>query len=205
MGHQIYSIDISDKFHKPSWKGDILKWDYKQFPIGHFDMIWSSPPCCAFSSILNICKNKEEREQYERKYGLPFLKRTREILDYYNPKWWGIENPYSSRMKNYIDDLPQVRVCYCMYGFLYKKPTRIWTNIPFKPKYCLPSKGCANSKKHLRSIAMTRTNTTSENQERYIKKKDYHIECSNKGQRYSIPRQLCLDIINATGNKEEGE
>ena len=197
LGHKVYSIDISDKYHKPTWKGDILKWDYKQFPKGHFDMIWASPPCCAFSSILNICKNKEEREAYERKHGLPFLLQTRKILDWYEPKYWGIENPYSSRMKDYIDDLPQVRVCYCMYGYTYKKPTRIWTNIPFEPKYCLPSNGCANSKKHLNTIAMTRTNTSGENQEKYIKKKGYHIECKDKGQRYSIPHSLCMDIVGA--------
>jgi len=198
-GHEVYSVDISDKFYKPTHKGDILKWDYKQFTEGHFDYIHASPPCCAFSSILNICKTKEERIKYEKEHGLPFLIRTREIIDYLKPKYYSIENPESGRMKNYITDLPFVKVCYCMYGYLYKKPTRIWTNIEFTPKYCKPSKGCKHSRKHPRSIAMTRRKETGGPLDKYIINTEVHIS-KDKGVRYRIPEKLCIDLIEGCEN-----
>ena len=33
---------------------DILEWDYKQIQSGHFDMIWSSPPCIDYSIAKTI-------------------------------------------------------------------------------------------------------------------------------------------------------
>ncbi len=197
LGYDVYSVDISDKYSNPTWKGDILNWNYKQFPPDQFDIIWASPPCCTFSSMNAIRMNKKERIANEIKNGLPFLIRTRKIIDYYQPKYWAIENPYNSRMKHYINDLPWVRVCYCMYGYLYKKPTRIWTNIPFNPKYCIPSNGCANSKKHLKSIGTTRTSNKKKKYEKYIIDKNRIIKTNEKGRRYSIPEPLCLDILKA--------
>ena len=44
MGHEVVSVDISNKY-KPDICVDVLKWDYKVFPEGHFDVVWASPPC----------------------------------------------------------------------------------------------------------------------------------------------------------------
>jgi len=83
LNHEVYSVDISDKYYKPTFKGDILTWNYKQFPVGHFDMIWASPPCCAFSSMQYISKTKEQIKENEIKNGLPPLLKTLEILKYF--------------------------------------------------------------------------------------------------------------------------
>jgi hypothetical protein len=64
-----------------------------------------------------------------------------EILDYFKPKYWWIENPQTGKMKYYIEKIrPDIKwydVDYCKYGFPYKKRTRFWTNISsFNPKVC---------------------------------------------------------------------
>jgi hypothetical protein len=75
--------------------------------------------------------------------GLPLLRKTEEIIDYFKPSKWFIENPKTGRMKEYINK-PFYDVDYCMYcDYGYKKPTRIWTNmVGFEPKTC--NKKCVN-------------------------------------------------------------
>ena len=51
---------------------------------------------------------------------------TQEIISYFQPKHYWIENPQTGRMNDYMTDYKHTDVCYCMYGFDYKKPTRIW-------------------------------------------------------------------------------
>jgi hypothetical protein len=59
------------------------------------------------------------------------------VLDYFQPKWYWIENPWLSRMRDYITDLPHVCVDYCQYSdWGYRKRTRLWTNIPLTPLVC---------------------------------------------------------------------
>ena len=149
LGWECVSVDIDDKYHPVDYKVNILEWDYKLLDK-NFDIVWASPPCESFSSMLNIHKHIDIPKRMEEE-GLPLLYKAREIIDYFNPKYYFIENPDTGRMKNFIDDLPYIRVCYCRYGFDYKKPTRIWTNIEgYEPLWC-------NHKKHKDSIGTTRT------------------------------------------------
>ena len=46
---ECYSLDVCDKYHKPTVQTDIMAWDYTQFPPGHFDIIMASPPCKAYA------------------------------------------------------------------------------------------------------------------------------------------------------------
>jgi hypothetical protein len=63
--------------------------------------------------------------------GKPMVDRTREIIAYLQPRSFWIENPQTSRMKDYITDLPYYDVDYCMYSdWGYRKRTRFWTDIP---------------------------------------------------------------------------
>ena len=53
-----------------------------------------------------------------------------EIIEYFDPVEWYIENPYFSAMRDLpcMKGLTSYRFDYCRFGFLYQKPTIIWTN-----------------------------------------------------------------------------
>jgi site-specific DNA-cytosine methylase len=71
---------------------DILEWDYRQYPSGYFDFIWSSPPCIEYS----IAKTTGIRKIDEaNKIVLKIL----EIIEYFKPTVWFIENPQTGLLK----------------------------------------------------------------------------------------------------------
>jgi hypothetical protein len=161
-GYEIISLDrdldssydgyVSDHHIKK----DIMDWDYTVFDVGHFDIISASPVCLWWSSLRNCwigrkCKaihptdiiTKEHLEEQINIYGKPMVDKIFEIIEYFQPKYWWIENPATGRMKHYIkDQYPEYNtfydVDYCKYSnWGYKKKTRFWTNIKnFEPKIC---------------------------------------------------------------------
>ena len=74
--------------------------------------------------------------------------KTLEIIEYFKPHFWFIENPALSRMKDrpFMIDKPNYVVDYCMYSdWGYRKRTRIWTNKQdYKPKLCDGKGSCGN-------------------------------------------------------------
>ena len=140
---------------------NILDWDYKNaFEPNDFDIVWASPPCTCFSRLkrCNIgrqCRNgkvftHQSIEDDIQSIGLPLLNKTFEIIDYFDPEHWFLENPATARTGDYIDkDKPYWVVDYCQYGMPYRKRTKIWTNLKsFEP--CLCDKQCSgwDGKKH---------------------------------------------------------
>jgi hypothetical protein len=134
---------------------NILEWDYTIYPIGHFDIVWASPPCDTFSHLRGafvgkklkchdgaVC-TKELLQNDIDTIGLPILRKTEEIIDYFKPKAYFIENPKIGLMRKYLDR-PFYDVDYCKYSdWGYQKSTRIWTNMQgFVPKIC--KKDCNN-------------------------------------------------------------
>ena len=133
-------------------KEDIMTWDYKKkYKPGDFDIITASPVCLWWSHLRSCwvgrkCKKmhptdiitKEHIQADIDRYGKPMVDKIFEIIDYFQPKHWWIENPATGRMKEYITDKPFYDVDYCKYSnWGYKKRTRIWTNIEgFEPKKC---------------------------------------------------------------------
>jgi site-specific DNA-cytosine methylase len=144
LGHKVVSLDLKGA----TINVDILKWDYKVYPPNHFDYIHASPPCDTFSICRrswigrqlkahgNTIITKEILDNDERTIGLVILNKTLEIIDYFKPKFYTIENPKSGNMKKYITTIPYSDVEYCAYGFPNKKPTRIWNNFGFEGKTC---------------------------------------------------------------------
>ena len=243
-GWEVYSLDrdLPDydkldnekkyKSHK-HFQEDILTWDYKQYPTGYFDLITASPVCLYWSS-LRYCwigrkmKNKnlftmEDLQNDINKFGKPMVDKIREIIDYFKPKNFWIENPNSSTMKKYITDIPYVVVDYCKYSdWGYKKRTRFWVSKSikekFKPKLC--KRDCENvikinNKYNHKSVLANGYEidkdgkkilvNTKEKREWYREyKKKYEKEIakhkkettrSNKLERYRIPPKLIKELL----------
>ena len=130
---------------------DIFTWDYKQYPVGYFDIITASPVCLWWSVLRNSHigrgTTKEQIEKDIEQYGKPMIDKVFEILEYFEPNFWWIENPQTGRLKHYIaEKYPEYNsyydVDYCQYSdWGYKKRTRFWTNIiDFEPKLCKAKK-----------------------------------------------------------------
>ena len=142
LGFNVISLDLKNA----DINNDILKWDYKQFDRNHFDFIWSSPPCTEYSvATTRGIRNIE--------YANSIVLKTIEIIKYFNPKYFVIENPQTGLLKNqeFMDEFDFKDVDYCKYGFNYRKRTRLWNNITtWKPKD-LCKKDCGNirNNKHI--------------------------------------------------------
>ena len=152
--HEVVTVDILDKF-KPTIKTDILTWDYKVYKPGYFDVIWCSPPCTEYS----IAKTRGERNL---ELADSLVKKSFEIIDYFKPKVFIVENVGTGllvkRMKD-IRDVPMYLVDYCSYGKMYRKRTAIWSNIPFDFNLCCGAGKChaMNGKKHRGSVGNGRS------------------------------------------------
>ena len=84
----VISLDINEKFN-PDILSDILKWDYKNEEIlknKTVQFIWASPPCQEYS-IANTGGNRDIVGANK------IVKRVLEIIKYFKPKYWCIENP----------------------------------------------------------------------------------------------------------------
>lgn len=132
VGYTVYSIDIDPKC-APDVVTDIMKWDYKVFPPGFFQIIWASPPCTHYS-VLRTTGGPRDIEGANK-----IVMRTLEIIRYFQPHVWFMENPATGYLKDqsFMKGLPYIDVHYCKYGYPYRKWTRIWTNLEgFTPKLC---------------------------------------------------------------------
>jgi len=137
LGWESVSVDL---ILDADFKCDIMNFDYKQFPKDHFDIIWASPPC-TYYSLLQYCwvgrKRKDgiivshEWIEEQRKESDKLIEKTLEIINYFNPELWFLENPQRGQLKDreVVKGIPFYDVSYCMYSdWGYEKRTRIWTN-----------------------------------------------------------------------------
>jgi hypothetical protein len=154
LGWNVVSLDIDGR---ATINEDILTWDYTIYPKDHFSLIWASPPCDRYS-ILNYSNIGRKLKRLEGEVlTMDIIKegwieadklviKTLEIINYFNPEIWFIENPQTSQLKNrpFMKDIPYYDVDYCMYSdWGYRKRTRIWTNKKdWKPLIC--NKNCEN-------------------------------------------------------------
>ena len=191
---EVVSLDLTDA----TICCDVLEWDYvSAFPVGYFDVIWASPPCETFSHARykNIGRHGITRETIEAEIltrGVPLLRKTEEIIDYFQPRFYFIENPDSGAMKRFIEDTPFYIVDYCMYGFNCRKRTRIWTNLKdFTPKLCNKECGSFENGKHL-------INAVGGNG-----KQKGQGSGSNKRERYRIPASLVRDLLSLITTKDD--
>ena len=135
LGYDVVSLDLKDA----NINTDILNWDYKQFNRNNFQIIWVSPPFVEYSIAKTTGVRKID-------YANSIVQKTIEIIRYFNPSVWFIENPQTGLLKHqdFMKDFDYFDIDYCKYGFPYRKRTRIWTNLTsWKPRP-LCKKDCGN-------------------------------------------------------------
>ena len=154
LGWESISVDL---ILPADHKCDIMEFDYKQYPKDHFDIVWASPPCTFYSNLQNCWIGRKRKDgilvskewiEEQRKESDELIKKTFEIIEYFQPHWWFMENPQRGQLKDrdIVKDIPYYDVSYCMYSdWGYEKRTRIWTNKKnWNNKICDKSGACGN-------------------------------------------------------------
>jgi hypothetical protein len=142
-GYEVVSLDYNKKFNATHTE-DILTWDYKQYPSNYFNVIWASPDCTTWSLATGgIYRTKKSiyglNNKYQEKSTLAnnMVLRVIEIINYFQPKSWFIENPkallqYFPPFQQFIieTDANMNIIYYANYNnWGFPKPTNIWSNL----------------------------------------------------------------------------
>ena len=143
MGYdEIISLDYDPRF-EATHIDDIFLWDYKQYPRGHFHTVHASPDCVTWS-IASSGKYRTRQHIYghdnehreKANIGNNMILKVIEILMYFEPNKWYIENPrgllqHYPPLQEFIEDYGcRTLVYYGNYGHPSPKPTNIWSNTP---------------------------------------------------------------------------
>lgn len=181
LGMEVFSSDIMG-FEGINYQVNILDFDHSKVPF-HPDIIWFSPPCTGFSVAAlghhwTGGKNAYIPKTETAKLGIVLAQKCLEIIEYYKPKFWFIENPRGLlRKMPFMADLKRHTVTYCQYGDERMKPTDIWTN----SEIWTPRKMCKNGDKcHEAAPRGSKTGTQGR---------------ANAYERGKIPEELCLEIL----------
>lgn len=174
---EVISVDILPSF-EPTIVTDVRIWNYKTYPPGYFHTIWASPPCQEFS-----CLNHSRPEKTpDLEWADSIVLKTLEIIQYFNPERFYIENPQTGCLKDreYMMGIPFFDFDYCRFGFPYRKRTRIWTLVDGEDCLCLGRGSCPSMEggRHKNALG----NGTY--------KEFWAVPGKRLEQRYSIPEQL---------------
>ena len=120
-GWDVVSLDIDPKTEADIHE-DILTWDYKSFPVGEFDAIWASPCCTQYSCARTSAATPRNLDLADS-----LVKRSLEIIAYFQPKTWFLENPATGMLKDrpFMAGIPYEDLdycCYCNWGYRKKDP-----------------------------------------------------------------------------------
>jgi len=151
-GYEVISLDYNAKFEATHTE-DILTWDYHIYPPKYFDVIWASPDCTTWSLASGGKYRTKENinglnNQYQNQVtiGNNMVLKVIEILNYFQPDYWFIENPrglmrwFPPLQQFIIDKNANMNLVYYAnynnWGF--PKPTHIWSNLPLWANEKLP-------------------------------------------------------------------
>jgi rhodanese-related sulfurtransferase len=151
-------------------------------PPEYFDAIHASPPCTHYSIARTCSKTPRDLDGADR-----LVERTLDIIEYFRPAVWIIENPYTGLMKSRPCMAGMDRylrtVCYCRYGMQYKKATAVWTNLG---GYWVERPMCSYSNP-CEKVVNGRHPTTAQQRDGFSTK-----------QLYALPKELCDELAIST-------
>lgn len=151
-GYEVISLDYNKKFNATHTE-DILMWDYKKYPSDYFDVIWASPDCRTWSLATGGKYRTKEKIwglnnqfQDQTTLGNNMILKVIEIIKYFNPKSWFIENPrallkWFPPLQDFIKESGSNMnlVYYANYNdWGFPKPTNIWSNLPLWKDETIP-------------------------------------------------------------------
>lgn len=143
-GYEVISLDYNKKFNATHTE-NILSWNYQQYPQDTFDVIWASPDCTTWSLATGGKYRTKEfiyglnnKFQERATLGTDMILKVIEIINYFQPKSWFIENPrgllrWFPPLQQYIKDVGgnMNLVYYANYNnWGFPKATNIWSNLP---------------------------------------------------------------------------
>ena len=181
---EVVSVDANPKC-SPTICVSILDFKYKMYPVGYFRFVWASPPCTEFS----IAKTVGVRKIAEATL---VVQRTLEIINYFQPSYFCIENPVGLlRWQPCMEAYQKFRktVSYCRYGYEYRKNTDLWTNVVFDAKRCV--KGFYCKQKEEKGCHMVICQKGQSSLGTHVKKE----LVLSLNDRYRVPPQLLTDIL----------
>ncbi len=127
-GYEFITLVFDQKF-SPDILTDFLTWDYQStFPPGYFETIAASTPCTEYS-IAMTCRARD------LDMADAIVRRTIDIIGYFQPRIWFIENPQTGLLKgrDFMQPYGYVDVDYCQFcDWGYQKPTRVWGPMYFQ-------------------------------------------------------------------------
>jgi hypothetical protein len=181
LGYEVFSSDLIN-FEKIDYVTSILDFDINKVSFQP-DIIWASPPCTGFSVAAlghhwTGGKNAYIPKTDTAKLGIELAKKTIEIINYFKPKYFFIENPRGLlRKMDFMDNFKRQSITYCQYGDTRMKPTDIWTN----SEKWIPRPMCKNGDDcHIAAPRGSRTGTQG---------------LKGAYERSKIPEDLCLEIL----------
>ena len=125
-GYRVLLVDIK-------WGIDIMFWNYEAIPKDQVKVILAAPPCTDFCIAgARFWKQKDEDGVTEKSCDL--VAQTLEIIDYFQPPIWALENPVG-RLPTFFSRLGKPWYFHPWeFGDAYTKKTCLWGqfNIPKK-------------------------------------------------------------------------
>ena len=151
-GYEVISLDFNPKFNATHTE-DILTWNYKQYPSNYFNVIWASPDCTTWSlatggkyRIKSEIYGKNNQYQDKAIIGNNMVLKVIEIIKYFQPQSWFIENPrgllkWFPPLNEFITEIGANMnlVYYANYNnWGFPKATNIWSNLPLWKNETMP-------------------------------------------------------------------
>jgi hypothetical protein len=134
QGWECVTVDCDAKF-EPTILADVRDLEPTMWEPGEFDVVWASPPCCAYS----IARSTVPRDfAVADQIVIACLDIILHLTNCEKTVFFFVENPSTGYLKTRPCMEPwashKKALTYCTYGKPYRKGTHLWTNLEWTPR-----------------------------------------------------------------------